>query len=154
MSYEAKLKEMGVEIPAPPKPAAAYIPGYLTKEGYVYVSGQLPVVNGELKYKGKVGSEVSEEDAYQAARLCAINALGVVKDLIGSLDKVERIVKVGGFVNCNSDYTNQPKIINGASEFLLEVFGEAGKHTRFAVGANGLPLGATVEVEMIVEVKK
>ena len=153
MSFEEKLKVLGIAIPTPAKPAAAYEPGVL-EDGLIYVSGQLPVADGELRYKGVVGEDISEEDAYQAARICALNALGVVKSLVGSLDKVERIIQIQGFVNCRNDFTAQPKVINGASELVAEIFGDAGKHARFAIGNSGLPLGAAVEVGMIVKVKK
>lgn len=152
MSYEAKIKELGLEIPEAPKPVAAYVPGVLI-DGYVYTSGQIPFVNGELKYKGKVGAEVSPEEAYEAAKICAINCLAVVKSLIGSLDKVERIVKVTGFVNSAAGFNGQPQVVNGASELLGQIFGDAGKHARSAVGVSELPADATVEVEMIVKVK-
>lgn len=152
MSYEEKLKVLGITIPTPAKPAAAYEPGVIV-DGLIYVSGQLPVVGGELLYKGVVGETVSEEDAYKAARICALNGLGVVKSLVGSLDNVEKIVQIQGFVNSKNDFTNQPKVINGASDLVGEVFGEAGKHARFAIGNSGLPLGASVEVGMIVKVK-
>lgn len=153
MSFEEKLKVLGIAIPTPAKPAAAYEPGVL-EDGIVYVSGQLPMVDGELRYKGVVGEDVSEEDAYQAARICALNALGVVKSLAGSLDKVERIIQIQGFVNCRNDFTAQPKVINGASELVGEIFGDAGRHARFAIGNSGLPLGASVEVGMIVKIRK
>lgn len=152
MSFEDKIKELAITIPTPAKPAAAYEPGVLV-DGFVYVSGQLPMVNGEMQYKGIVGEGVSEEDAYKAARICALNGLGVVKSLVGSLDKVERIVQVQGFVNCRNEFTNQPKVINGASDLVGEIFGDAGKHARFAIGNSGLPLGASVEVGMIVKIK-
>ncbi|WP_227767161.1 RidA family protein [Zhaonella formicivorans] len=152
MSYEAKVKELGLEIPEAPKPVAAYVPGVLI-DGYVYTSGQIPFVNGELKYKGKVGAEVSEEQGYEAAKICAINCLSVVKSLVGSLDKVEKIVKVTGFVNSAAGFSGQPKVINGASELLGKIFGEAGQHARSAVGVSELPIDAAVEVEMIVKVK-
>ena len=154
MSYEAKIKELGIEIPVPGKPSFSYIPGLLTDDGYVYVSGQLPMINGQLKYKGKVGVDLSEEEGYQAAKICVINGLGVVKSLIGSLDNVERIVEVNGFVNSLPDYEGHPKIINGASDLLGEIFGEQGQHARVALGASGLPLGAAVEVKMLVKMKK
>lgn len=154
MSYEAKIKELGLKIPVPGKPAFSYIPGILTDDGYVYVSGQLPSLDGELKYKGKVGVDLTEEEGYEAAKVCALNALGVVKSLIGTLDKVERIIEVSGFVNAGPDYEGHPKVINGASDVLGDIFGEAGKHTRIALGASGLPLGSAVEVKMIVKVKK
>ena len=153
MSYEAKCRELGIEIPVPGKPAAAYEPGVLI-DGYVYVSGQLPMVDGTLSLAGVVGEDVSLEQAYEAARICAINGLGVVKSLVGSLDRVERVIKVEGFVNSPQSYGMQPKVINGASELLGEIFGDAGKHARFAIGTSGLPLGAAVEVSMVVKVKE
>jgi len=154
MSYEAKIQELGLEIPIPGKPVFSYIPGLLTDDGYVYVSGQLPTISGQLRYKGKVGVDLTEEEGREAAKICALNALGVVKSLIGSLDKVERIVEVSGFVNAGPEYEAHPLVINGASDILGEIFGEQGKHTRIALGASGLPLGAAVEVKMIVKVKK
>lgn len=150
--FEVKLKEMGITIPEAPKPLAAYVPA--VKEGnLVFTSGQLPMSEGQLKYKGKLGKDISEEDAKAAAKLCAINCLSVVKSVIGSLDNIERILKVVAFVNSAEDFTAQPAIANGASEFFVEVFGDAGKHSRSAVGVSQLPLGAPVEVEIIVKVK-
>ena len=150
--FEAKLSEMGIQVPVVPKPVAAYIPAVQLGD-LVYTSGQLPVVDGVLKYAGQLGVDVSEEDGYAAAKICAINCLAAVKFAVGSLDRIERIVKVTGFVNSAPDFTAQPKVMNGASEFLNEAFGEAGAHARSAVGVSGLPLGAAVEVEMIVKVK-
>ncbi|MBZ4655344.1 MAG: RidA family protein [Bacillota bacterium] len=152
MSYEAKLKELGLEMPEAPKPVAAYVPA-VKIDKYVYTSGQIPFVNGELKYKGKVGGGVSEADAYEAAKVCALNCLSVIKAQIGSLDNIERVVKVVGFVNSASGFNMQPKVVNGASELIGQIFGDAGQHARSAVGVNELPLDATVEVEMIVKVK-
>ncbi len=152
MSFEKKMEELGMKIPVPGKPAAAYEPGVLV-DNMIYVSGQLPMVDGSLQFPGVVGETVTEEQAYQGARICAINALGVVKSMIGSLDRVERIVKVEGFVNSVQEAGYQPKCINGASDVLVEIFGEAGKHARFAIGTSGLPLGSSVEVGMIVKVK-
>lgn len=152
MSFEKKISELGITIPTPAKPAAAYEPGVLV-DGIIYVSGQLPMVEGVLQYKGVVGVDVSEEDAYKAAKICALNALGVVKSIAGSLDNIERIIQVQGFVNSKNEFTAQPKVINGASDILGEIFGETGKHARFAIGNSGLPLGASVEVGMIVKIK-
>ena len=151
--FEAKLKALGIEVPEATKPLAAYIPAIRAGE-LVYTSGQLPIVKGELKYSGKLGAEVSEEEGYEAAKLCAINCLSAVKSLIGSLDKIEQIVKLTVFVNSVPGFTAQPKAANGASEFLGEVFAEAGAHTRSAVGVSELPLGAAVEIEMIVKVRE
>ncbi len=152
MSYEAKIKSMGLEIPEAPKPVAAYVPAVLI-DGYVYTSGQLPFVNGELKYTGKVGQEVKEKDAYEAAKICALNCLSVIKGVVGDLDKIEQIVKVNGYVASAEGFEMQPKVINGASELLGEIFGEKGQHARLAVGVNQLPFDATCEIEMIVKVK-
>lgn len=152
MSYEAKIKSMGLEIPEAPKPVAAYVPA-VQIDGYVYTSGQLPFVNGELKYTGKVGQEVKEKDAYEAAKICALNCLSVIKGVVGDLDKIEQIVKVNGYVASAEGFEMQPKVINGASELLGEIFGEKGQHARLAVGVNQLPFNATCEIEMIVKVK-
>ena len=150
--YEAKLKEMGIELPEAPKPLAAYVPAVQAGD-FVFSSGQIPMAAGELKYKGKVGADLTEEQGQEAARQCAINCLSAVKGLVGSLDKIEKITKVTGFVNSAPGFTAQPKVINGASEFLGEVFGEAGKHARSAVGVSELPLNAAVEVEVIIKLK-
>lgn len=152
MSYEKKIQELGLTLPEAPKPVAAYVPG-VKIDKYIYTSGQIPFVNGELKYKGKVGKDVTPEDAYEAAKVCALNCLGVVKSLAGSLDNVEKIVKVVGFVNSAAGFNQQPQVINGASELLGEIFGEAGAHARSAVGVNELPMDATCEVELIVKIK-
>ena len=150
--YEAKLKEMGITLPVAPKPLAAYVPAVLA-DRYVYTSGQIPIVDGDLKFKGRVGSDLTEAQGYEAAKICAVNCLSAIKELIGSLDNIERIVKVTGFVNSAPGFTKQPGVINGASELLGEIFGEAGLHARSAVGVAELPLGASCEVEMIVKVK-
>jgi len=150
--YEAKLKEMGIELPEAPKPLAAYIPAIQAGE-FVYTSGQVPLAAGELKYKGKVGSDLTEEQGYEAARLCAINCLSAIKGVIGDLDKIAQVIKVTGFVNSAPGFSSQPKVVNGASEFLGQVFGDAGKHARAAVGVSELPINAAVEVEMIVKLK-
>jgi len=152
LSFEEKIKSMGLEIPEAPKPVAAYVPA-VQVEKYVYTSGQIPFVNGELKYKGKVGKDVKEDEAYEAAKVCALNCLSVIKGVIGNLDKIEKIVKVNGFVASAPGFDMQPKVINGASELIGQIFGEAGQHARAAVGVNELPLNATCEVEMIVKIK-
>lgn len=153
MSFETRVKELGIEIPEPPKPVAAYIPGVVA-DNYIYTSRQIPLVKGELSYKGKLGAELSLEEGYEAARICAVNCLGVIKSLAGSLDKIERIVKVTGFVSSAPGFIDQPKVINGASELLAAIFGEEGRHARSAVGVAELPLGAAVEVEMVVKVSQ
>lgn len=150
--YEAKLVSMGIKLPPVPKPVAAYVPAIIADK-YIYTSGQLPMVEGKLAYKGKLGSELTEDQGYAAAKVCAVNCLSAIRDIAGSLDNVERIVKVTGFVNSAPGFINQPGVINGASELLSEIFGEAGNHARSAVGASELPLGAAVEVELIVKIK-
>lgn len=152
MSAENKLKEMGLELPAAPKPVAAYVPA-VKIDGYVYTAGQIPFVNGELKFKGKLGKDLNEEQGYEAAKTCVLNCLSVIKAQIGSLDKIEQVVKVTGFVNSAPGFSAQPKVVNGASELLGQLFGEKGAHARSAVGVNELPLDAACEVEMIVKVK-
>ncbi|HPX37010.1 MAG TPA: RidA family protein [Mycobacterium sp.] len=146
----ARLAELGVTLPSPAKPLAAYVPAVRTGN-LVYTSGQLPLVDGKLSHTGKVGAEVTPEDAKTAARTCAVNALAAINALVG-VDNVTRVVKVVGFVASASGFTGQPGVVNGASEFLGEVFGDAGVHARSAVGVAELPLGAPVEVELIVEV--
>lgn len=152
MSFEEKIKSLGLELPEPPKPVAAYVPA-VKVDNYVYTSGQLPFVNGQLKYKGKVGKDVQEEDAYEAAKICALNCLSVIKGVIGDLDNIEQVVKINGYVASAPGFNLQPKVINGASELIGEIFGNIGQHARSAVGVNELPLDATCEVEMIVKVK-
>jgi enamine deaminase RidA (YjgF/YER057c/UK114 family) len=149
---EEKIKELGFTLPKTPKPLAAYIPAIQTGD-YVYTSGQVPFSGGELKYSGKIGFDLSVEEGQNAAELCALNGLSAIKGVIGDLNKIERIVKVTVFVNSADGFTDQPKVANGASEFLAKIFGEAGKHVRSAVGVNELPVDSAVEVEMIVKVK-
>jgi enamine deaminase RidA (YjgF/YER057c/UK114 family) len=145
-----RLAELGVSLPAVAAPLAAYVPAVRTGN-LVYTSGQLPLAGGELIRTGKVGAEVSPEDAKAAARTCALNALAAIDALVG-IDSVMRVVKVVGFVASSPGFSGQPGVVNGASEFLGEVFGEAGSHARSAVGVSELPLDAPVEVELIVEV--
>lgn len=148
---EAKLKEMGLAVPVPAKPVAAYIP--VTRTGnLVFTSGQIPMVQGELRYRGKLGREFTIEQGYDSARICALNCLGAIKAEIGDLDRIRRIVKVVGFVASAEGFSDQSKVINGASELLMAIFGEAGRHARSAVGVAELPMGCPTEVEMVVEV--
>ena len=153
MGAEARLAELGIELPEVAPPVAAYVPAVVTGS-YVYTSGQLPFVAGALPATGKVGDGhglVPADDAKAYARTCALNALAAVRAELGSLDRVTRIVKVVGFVASDPSFTGQPGVINGASELLGEVFGEAGRHARSAVGVAALPLDAPVEVELVVE---
>lgn len=149
---EDKIKELGYDLPETPKPLAAYIPALKTGD-YVYTSGQVPIVKGVLKFSGKIGSDLSIDDGHKAAIICVLNALSAVKGVTGDLEKIERIVKLTVFVNSSDGFTDQPKVANGASEFLGQIFGEKGKHTRSAVGVSELPVNSAVEIEMIVKVK-
>jgi len=149
---EQKLAELGFPLPAVAKPVAAYVPSVITGN-LCFTSGQLPFVDGALPQVGKVGRDVTAEDAKDLARLCALNALAALKLAIGDLDRVTRIVKVVGFVSVVPEFTAIPGVINGASEFLGEVFGEVGSHARSAVGVPALPLDSAVELEIIAEFK-
>ena len=150
---EEKIRELlGYDLPNAPKPLAAYVPALQTGN-FVFTSGQLPMKNGKLIAEGKVGYDVSEETGSECAQICAVNCLSAVKSIIGDLDKIERVVKLTVFVNSAVGFHSQPKVANGASEFLVQLFGDAGKHTRSAVGVNELPLNSPVEIEMIVKVK-
>jgi enamine deaminase RidA (YjgF/YER057c/UK114 family) len=149
---EKNLSEIGITLPNVPVPLAAYVPGVMNGNK-VYTSGQLPMENGVLKKKGRLGETLKTEDGYEAAKQCAVNCLGVIKSLIGDLDRVERVIKVTGFVNSTADFVEQPKVINGASELLEAAFGRIGSHARSAVGVISLPLGAACEVEIIVQYK-
>jgi len=152
MSFELKLKELGVELPEAPKPLGAYVPA--VKVGsLVYISGEKASVGGVLKYKGKVGEDLTLKEGYEAARICAINCLAALKTIVESLDEVERVVKVIGYVNSAEGFNQQPKVVNGASELLLQIFGEKGQHARVAVGVNELPDDSPVEVSMIFKLK-
>lgn len=148
---EERLADLGLSVPEVAKPVAAYIQAVRTGN-HVYTSGQLPLREGELITTGKVGGEVSPEQAYECARQCALNALAAVRAELGDLSSIKRIVKVVAFVSSTPDFTGQPGVANGASELFGEVFGEAGRHARSAVGVPVLPLDAPVEVELVVEV--
>lgn len=151
-AVEDRLAELGLEVPEVAAPVAAYVP--VVQEGnLVYTSGQLPLVGGKLAATGKVGAEVTAEDAAKLAQTCALNAIAAVKSQVGDLDKVTRVVKVVGFVASDPSFTGQPVVINGASELLAKAFGEAGAHARSAVGVAALPLDAPVEVEIVVSVQ-
>lgn len=150
MSASQRLAELGVTLPTVVKPLAAYVPAVRTGN-LVYTAGQLPLADGELVQTGKVGAGVSPEAAKAAAQVCALNALAAIDALVG-IDSVTRVVKVVGFVASAPGFNGQPGVVNGASEFLGEVFGDAGAHARSAVGVSELPLDAPVEVELIVEV--
>jgi enamine deaminase RidA (YjgF/YER057c/UK114 family) len=148
---EQRLAELGFELPPVAAPLAAYVPA-VRSGSLVFTSGQLPSVGGELGVTGLVGKDVSIEQAVECARICALNALAAVRDVVGELSAVRRIVKVVGFVASAEGFSEHPQVVNGASIFLGEVFGDAGKHARSAVGVAGLPRNAPVELELIVEV--
>jgi enamine deaminase RidA (YjgF/YER057c/UK114 family) len=153
MSIAVRLAELSIVLPPAPKPVAAYIPAVRTGN-LILVSGQLPMAGGQLMATGPVPSKTSLEAANAAARQCALNALAIIADQLGGdLDRVERIVRLGVFVCSDLGFTEQPKVANGASEVLQQIFGEKGRHARAAVGSIALPLGASVEVEMMVEVR-
>lgn len=153
MDIHAKLQSLGLTLPQAPKPVASYVPA-VRSGNLIFVSGQLPMRAGELIATGKVPTQVSIEQGQAAAQQCALNALAIVGDQLGGdFGRVVRIVRVGGFVQCTDDFVGQPQVINGASNLLGELFGEAGRHARAAVGVNALPLNAAVEVEMLVEVR-
>ena len=152
MSINEKLSALGLTLPTAAAPVAAYVPA--VKSGnLVFTAGQLPVVDGKLVKEGKVGSDVTAEDAKELAQICALNALAAIS-LVTDLDQIERVVRVGGFVNCVPGFIAIPGVVNGASEFLMKVFGDInGKHARTAVGVAELPLNAPVEIEMVVQLK-
>ena len=152
MSIKEKISSLGLSLPTAAAPVAAYVPA--VKSGnLVFNAGQLPVVDGKLLKEGKVGSDVTAEDAKELAQICALNALAAIS-LVTDLDQIERVVRVGGFVNCAPGFTAIPGVINGASEFLIKIFGDVnGKHARTAIGVAELPLNAPVEVEVIVQLK-
>lgn len=151
MNIDARLRELGITLPQAAAPVAAYVPVVIDGR-HAYVSGQLPFVNGEL-VKGRLGESVTLDEGVAAARACGLMLLAQLKAALGSLDRVERVIKLGAFVNSTGEFVDQPKIANGASELMTEVFGDAGKHARSAVGVPVLPLGAAVEVDAIVAIR-
>lgn len=151
-SPEAILKTLGIELPEVPKPLGSYVPA-LVSGNLLYLSGMLPLKEGGLMFSGKVGVEVEPEDARLCARRCAINALAVAKSQIGELSRIKRVIKVTGYVASEPDFTGQPGVINGASDLMAEVFGDAGRHVRAAVGVNVLPLDSPVEIEFLFELR-
>ncbi len=151
-TIDARLKELGLELPQAPKAAGAYV-GYVQTGNQLFVAGQIPLWNGELRHIGKVGVEISIEEAQEAARVCALNIVAQTKDALGGdLDRVVRIVKLGGFVNCPPDFTQHPEVINGASNLIGDIFGDKGAHARFAMGAGSLPRNVAVEIDAVIEV--
>ena len=150
--FEKNIKDLGLIISEPPVAVANYVP-FKVIDNLVYVSGQAPIQNGKIIYTGKVGDDVSEEDGILAAEICCLNIIASLrKSINGDWNRLENFVKLGGFVNCKEGYSNQPKIINGASDLLVKIFGEQGKHTRFAVGSNSLPMNIAVEIDAIIKI--
>jgi len=152
-SAEARVRELGIQIPTLPPPVAIYVPAVRTGD-LVFASGQTPTVDGVLQVQGKLGGEVSIEQGQQAARLAALNCVAEVRGLLGSLDRVARIVRLTGFVASATGFAQQPAVVNGASQLIEEIFGEAGRHARSAIGVAELPGGAPVEIELIVEARE
>ncbi|HEX6253418.1 MAG TPA: RidA family protein [Nitrososphaera sp.] len=145
---EEKLASLGISLPIPPEPAGSYLP-VVVSGNLAFIAGQIPIEGNDVKFRGKVESiEMGQE----AARLCAMNALAQLKSSLGNLDRVKRFIKITGFVNCDPSFADHAKVINGASDLLVNIFGEKGKHARAAVGVNSLPLNSTVELEFIAEV--
>ena len=151
-AIDARLQELGIELPEAAAPAANYVP-YVVSGNQVFVAGQITIHNGEIQYVGKLGRDYGVEDGEAAARLCALNIIAQVKAACGGdLDRVVRCVRLGGFVNSTSDFIDQPEVINGASNLMVEVFGDKGKHSRAAVSAGSLPRGVAVEIDAIFEI--
>jgi len=147
---EERLKELAIEITTPPSPAGSYIP-VVTTGNLAFVSGQIPMKEGKVVFEGKVPNVQSLDSAREAAKICIINALAQLKANLGSLDKITKIVRISGFVNSAPDFEEQPKVINAASDLLIDIFGDMAKHSRIAVGVASLPLNSTVEIDMVVE---
>jgi enamine deaminase RidA (YjgF/YER057c/UK114 family) len=147
---EERIAELGLELPSPPKPAGAYIP-VVVEGSMVYVSGQVPFQSGTVPelFKGKLTSDVSIETAQKAARICTLNALSHIKVALGELDRVKKFIRLSGYVNSDPSFTDQPKVLNAASDLLADIFGDAGKHSRVAIGVSSLPLGSAVEIEFL-----
>ena len=152
MSYEQRLDQLGIALPAPPKPVATYIPAVLAGE-LLFLSGVIPFRDGQLVFKGKLGRELTVEQGYEAAGIALLNALAIIRQELGTLDRVGKIVRMTGHVASADGFVQHPAVINGASDLLVRIFGEAGKHARVALGAAELPLNAPVEIELIVQVR-
>jgi enamine deaminase RidA (YjgF/YER057c/UK114 family) len=152
MDIRKKLKELGYELPQVAAPAANYVPYLIADDDFLYISGQIPFLNGQKMHIGRVGDTLTIEQGIEAAKACALNILAQADAAVkGDWLKIKRLIKLGGFVNCTPDFTDHPKVINGASDLIVSVLGEIGKHTRFAVGAPSLPLGVAVEIEALFE---
>jgi enamine deaminase RidA (YjgF/YER057c/UK114 family) len=152
MSFERKLIDLGIALPAPPKPVATYVPAVLAGD-LLFLSGVIPFRDGTLAFEGKLGRELTVEQGHEAARLAALNALAIIRHELGTLDRVARIVRMTGHVASAAGFVQHPAVINGASDLLVKIFGAAGQHARVALGAAELPLNAPVEIELIVQVR-
>tara|TARA_B100001027_G_scaffold216513_1_gene193093 strand:- start:1604 stop:2068 length:465 start_codon:yes stop_codon:yes gene_type:complete len=151
--FEENIKKLDLKIPDLPSPLANYVP-YKVSDNTLYVSGQGPVIDGKIIYSGKVGNDISQEEGVKAAELCCINIIAALKSSInGDWNRLDTFLKLGGFVNCDNDFSDQPKIINGASDLLVNIFGDKGRHSRFAVGSNALPLNISVEIDALIKIK-
>ena len=154
MDIRQKLKDLGHDLPEAAAPAANYVPYVIADDDFLFISGQIPFLNGQKMHIGKVGDNLTIEQGIEAAKACALNILGQANAAVkGDWSKVKRLVKLGGFVNCTPDFVDHPKVINGASDLIVGVLGEKGKHTRVAVGAPSLPLGVAVEIEALFELE-
>jgi enamine deaminase RidA (YjgF/YER057c/UK114 family) len=156
MTPEEKLSALNLKIPTGKSASlGSYVP-IIRVENLIFISGQIPIdiesSNNDLKYKGKVGRDISIEQAQEAGKVCCLNALFHLKNMIKDLDKIKRIIKITGYVNCDENFVEHPKVINGASDFLIKIFDEKGRHTRVAIGVNSLPLGSPVEIDFIIQV--
>lgn len=150
-SFETQVTALGLVLPPPPKPVATYIPVVQTGD-LLFLSGMIPLRDGALIAAGKLGHEISVEQGYEAAKMCVLNALAVIRQQLGTLDRVKQVVKMVGYVASTAEFVQHPAVINGASDLLVKIFGDAGRHARVAVGAAALPLNAPVEIELIVQV--
>ncbi len=150
---EERLRDLGIELPAAPKALGSYVP-WLKMDKLLFLSGLLPMINGQLRYEGRVGEDVSLEQAMDAARIITINALSILKDSLGSLDKVRQCVKLSGYVSSSEGFTEQPRVLNAASDLLVGIFGNRGRHVRVAVGVSVLPLNSPLEIDFIFEVEE
>ena len=151
--FEKNIKNLELKIPTMALPVANYVP-YKIFDKILYISGQAPIKEGSLIYKGKVGKDITEEEGIEAAKLCCINVISALKSAINNdWEKFDGFIKLGGFVNCDSNFVNHPQIINGASDLLVNIFGEQGKHTRFAVGSNSLPMNISVEIDAVIKLR-
>jgi len=151
MKIEDKIKELGFVLPPAPKPVGSYIPVSFSN-GTIYTSGILPIENGKLNFIGSFPSDLSIEKGQSIAKICVLNALSAIKDAVGDLDSIKKVIKLNGFIRSDKDFADQPKILNGASDLIVEIFGSKGKHARSAIGVCELPLGSPIELEMIVEI--